>query len=564
MEKKFKRRVVEYASPATVFLRYAVAVYLFLFFVIYPFYYENKFYNMGEAKWHFFRGMTFYFRPAFLRGLALPSILELAIAFLIWRIIELAVKKELKEKFQLAKISLLDKCVFVYGLLVVVSALLSPFKLNVIAQEDLSLASSNNIFMGYSGWHMGIFAQLAFVMLYFLVSRYWEYDNMWTSVYLGVSGVVYFLALLHQFRIDPLNMFDGQPINLPSDIYFLSTIGQSSWYSSYLCCLFPVGLYIFWHSEKKNIRIASGIYSIVSFASMVTQSSDSAIFALVAIFVTLLFFSYMENRLFVRFFECVILTVATFVGVGILQKIAPENAVDAGEIWKFMSQNPVMWVLLVLMIVIRVLLGKAYAQEKLEVRKFKFIWYVVIAMMIIGAVGAVVYIYLNTTGKLPENLRSDNMYLLWNAYWGNWRGADWTCTVLAFLDCLKDQPLVGLFGTGSDMMWRMAYKYRADIVNQVDQQTKMVCAHNEWLNAFPNQGLLGGIAYIAIFISAIKRFGSKAKETPELVAIVLCVTTYMAHNFYCYQQIIVTPMIFILMGMGEKIAVNGMGDNETK
>ena len=83
-------------------------------------------------------------------------------------------------------------------------------------------------------------------------------------------------------------------------------------------------------------------------------------------------------------------------------------------------------------------------------------------------------------------------------------------------------------------------------------------------NAFPNQGLLGGIAYIAIFISAIKRFGSKAKETPELVAIVLCVTTYMAHNFYCYQQIIVTPMIFILMGMGEKIAVNGMGDNETK
>ncbi|MCR5527490.1 MAG: hypothetical protein K6F39_08980, partial [Lachnospiraceae bacterium] len=560
MEKKFKRRVVEYASPATVFLRYAVAVYLFLFFVIYPFYYENKFYNMGEAKWHFFRGMTFYFKPAFLRGLALPSILELAIAFLIWRIVELAVKKELKEKFQLAKISLLDKCVFIYGLLVAVSALLSPFKLNVIAPEDLSLASNSNLFMGYSGWHMGVFAQLAFVMLYFLVSRYWEYDTMWTVVYLSVSGMVYLFALLHQFRIDPLNMFDGQPINLPTDIYFLSTIGQSSWYSSYLCCLFPIGLFIFWYSEEKRARIVAGIYSVISFASLITQSSDSAFFALAAIFVTLLFFSYMENRLFVRFFECAILAVGTFLGIGLIQKAAPENAVDPGEISLFFSQHPSMWALLAVLIVIRVFAGKALAQEKLEAKKFKFIWYVVIVLLILSVVGAVVYIYLNTTGKLPENLRSDNMYLLWNAHWGNWRGADWTCTALAFLDCLRDQPLVGLFGTGSDLMWRMAYKYRADIVNQVDQQMKMVCSHNEWLNAFPNQGLLGGIAYLAIFIGAVKRLGSKAKETPELVAIVLCVTTYMAHNFYCYQQIIVTPMIFILMGMGEKIAVSGMGE----
>ncbi|MCR4923124.1 MAG: hypothetical protein K5931_03865, partial [Lachnospiraceae bacterium] len=45
-------------------LKFLVSAYLAVFFLIYPFYLEYKYYQAGEAKWHFFRSITIGF-PAF-------------------------------------------------------------------------------------------------------------------------------------------------------------------------------------------------------------------------------------------------------------------------------------------------------------------------------------------------------------------------------------------------------------------------------------------------------------------------------------------------------------------
>ena len=39
----------------------------------------------------------------------------------------------------------------------------------------------------------------------------------------------------------------------------------------------------------------------------------------------------------------------------------------------------------------------------------------------------------------------------------------------------------------------------------------------------------------------------------ELIAPVMCISAYFAHNFFCYQQIICTPIIFIIIGAGVSI-----------
>lgn len=36
-----------------------VSVYVFLILVIYPFYFQDKYYNIGYAKWKFFLNLTF-------------------------------------------------------------------------------------------------------------------------------------------------------------------------------------------------------------------------------------------------------------------------------------------------------------------------------------------------------------------------------------------------------------------------------------------------------------------------------------------------------------------------
>ena len=66
------------------------------------------------------------------------------------------------------------------------------------------------------------------------------------------------------------------------------------------------------------------------------------------------------------------------------------------------------------------------------------------------------------------------------------------------------------------------------------------------------------VAYVGIFIGAIVRFTKKAAETPEVIAPALCILAYMAHNFFCYQQIICTPIIFLIIGGGECLCRYGL------
>ena len=65
------------------------------------------------------------------------------------------------------------------------------------------------------------------------------------------------------------------------------------------------------------------------------------------------------------------------------------------------------------------------------------------------------------------------------------------------------------------------------------------------------------MAYTGIFISGLIRFLKKRAETPETIAPAMCIGAYMAHNFFCYQQIICTPVIFIIIGAGEMICRYG-------
>ena len=175
-------------------------------------------------------------------------------------------------------------------------------------------------------------------------------------------------------------------------------------------------------------------------------------------------------------------------------------------------------------------------------------------MIIVGVVLTIIYIVLNTLGRLPESVSTDNNYLTWTYIWGNGRGGDWEATVRGFFEVFRDNVLVGLFGPGPDMMHRVAYKYHQEILDAFSSKSRMVCAHNEWLTAYANYGLFGGTAYLGIFVSSVMRNHLCSEKKPVIIGVIMCVIAYMAHNLFCYQQIICTPLIFIIMGMGEAIA----------
>jgi len=77
-------------------------------------------------------------------------------------------------------------------------------------------------------------------------------------------------------------------------------------------------------------------------------------------------------------------------------------------------------------------------------------------------------------------------------------------------------------------------------------------AHNEWLNMLITGGIVGGISYFGIFISAWKQLWEKAEQNPIMVMGMMMMAGYMVNNVFGFQQIITTPIMFVVLGMLEK------------
>ncbi len=504
-----------------------VAVYVFFMFAVYPLYYEDKYYNMGDAKWHFFKWVT------------LVAVILMAVTFT-WYQLHLVRVGKIRDYWNFGRTSLTDRLVLAYGLIVVLSYALSPFK--------------DYILIGYDGWYMGLVSQLAFLTVYYFVSRFWRWDEIVLTIYLAVSAVVFLICVLNRFMVDPLEMYVG--LDERYFINFISTLGQATWFSSYMVLLFPIGLFAFWHYDRHVIRMLSGAYVLLGTVTMIAQNSDSAIMAYGFIYMGLFCFSFSENLKMKRFLQCLILLFAGWKIMGILQSVFADRAIVLSDTMRALSMGMISWVLLAVSVILYVVYLRISSGDSFYIGSYTPVRTGVVALCFVSAAAVVTYIVLNTSGALTGTaFASDNNYLLFDEFWGNNRGSSWMVAVGTFI---KSDPLRKLFGAGPDGFYNQVYRYYSEeLVAKWGENTVLTCAHNEWLNSFITVGIVGAVAYIGIFVGAIVRFSKHAKDTPEVIAPVLCILAYMAHNFFCYQQIICTPIIFIIIGAGEEFCHNG-------
>ena len=100
------------------------------------------------------------------------------------------------------------------------------------------------------------------------------------------------------------------------------------------------------------------------------------------------------------------------------------------------------------------------------------------------------------------------------------------------------------------LMWYSGEFHQTE-VQAVWGNTILTNVHNEWLNMLINYGVFGAITYISIFITCIVRTVKNWKEKPILLAFGASVIAYMGHNFFCFQQVVCTSLIFIVIAMAE-------------
>ncbi len=145
--------------------------------------------------------------------------------------------------------------------------------------------------------------------------------------------------------------------------------------------------------------------------------------------------------------------------------------------------------------------------------------------------------------------------LVFSRQWGSSRGATWS----AGLRIYRSMPgLKKLIGVGPDCFAKSLYTIPdlAESVNKQFNGSRLTNAHNEWLNMLVNMGIFGFISYGGIFVSAVIRFVYYGEKVFKGKGKYLCIFgfsafAYTLHNVVSFQQILSTPFMFLMLGMGE-------------
>jgi len=405
---------------------------------------------------------------------------------------------------------------------------------------------------GSFGWNMGFMSQLSFVLLYLFLSRFGKYYHVMLTVLCVVAVIVYTIGIMHRLMYDPIGFYDGLADYQKAQ--FLSTLGQATWYASFLVVTLPVGIGVFLQSEKKTWRILSGVYMALGFCTLVTQNSDSAYFAMAGVLILFFMISAGERRKMCRFMGVITLLFASGKIMYFLMRIHPNPDLEVDFITKLMWTSGVTWILLIICLFSTVALGVQIRKDKNEKRGAVIIERIrrlVPIMALIIIIGMAAVICLQARGALPGSL-SDKLasvsYFNWNDDWGNGRGRIWRFSAKVFS---QENAMQKLFGVGPDCFHSYVSAYHGEEETLLWGEKMLTNAHNEWLNILINGGIFGAAVYLGIFITAIRRFYCSRKQDIMLAGIAAACMSYLCYNFFCYQQVLCTPFVFILIGIGE-------------
>ena len=491
-----------------------LTAYFLVMMVVYPLYVNGGYLEIGDAKYFFFRNVSL---------LSMGIMLLVVVCFVLlhgetWSVVA-----------HYRKLSVTDW--FVYGYLV---AVLLSYLFTAFRQEAL---------WGAEGWHMGLVSQLLFIAFYFLFSRYFRWERKMLYAMLFSSGLVFLLGILNRYSVYPISMIGQTPS-------FISTLGNINWFCGYWAVICPFGILLYWNSKERLQRAAAGIYVVVAFLIGVVQGSSSAYLALAGLFLLLFGLSFRENLYIKRFLELCILFAASC-QIGMLLRHLPGFEINyENELGVILTDTNAVIYIGVVIAVIYVFFINLENKKNYQISEHKEIGRAAFIVVPVVLVGYFVLLAVNTC--LPNGIfgLSGVPLFTFNDSWASARGATWKSGLAAFGYM---SPLHKLIGVGPDCFAEYVYSVPAlgQEVYARFGNARLTNAHNVWLTVLINQGILGCVCYAGIFLSAVLRFLKKAKSEPDLYLCAAAVLVYMVHNMFSFQQILNTPFVFIILGIGE-------------
>lgn len=402
-------------------------------------------------------------------------------------------------------------------------------------------------FWGTAGRNNGLLLMIFYVGAYFLITRFFYYKENTLLVLAAASVIVYLLAILNCFNVDPLGMYNNFT-NAQDFETFTSTIGNKNLLSSYICITLPVFVTMSVHTDKFAHRIAYLTACAFGFMSLMTADSDSGILG-IGVFLVIYFIIYSRNiSKLKRFFLAITVMLASAKILRLFSYIMDDNAKGMDKFQEIFVYSNIGYILIAVVGIITALLYFIdYKKPDLTFSKaVPIIFAVLFTLGIITALGTVIYFSIFDT---TTDLGGFETLLRFNDKWGTHRGYMWIRSVWIFGDASIFEKL---FGVGPDNYYYDFKPYFDGLIKYGDSSTN--AAHNEYLNYLITIGIAGLASYLAIICSAIKRAINTARQNPVAIVFASAVICYSVQAVVNIAQPITTPLFIIFIALCEAVA----------
>lgn len=541
------------------FLKMLCKLYMAALLVVLPLYTGGQYWDLGTRKYMLFRNVSL---------LCMGCWLAAVLAGLIWRGIrrmrkagDLAPVMAGKERF-----STVDWAVACYGGCVLLSAIGSGY--------------GKLAWIGYEGWYMGAVSQLLFVGIYFFVSR--RYDGAPWLLYLGEATVflVTLFGLLHRLGIDPLGLMEPWNQGDWEYSHMLSTLGNINW----LCGYYSVALaFVTVHYLQAGTRRLMPLLYVAALCSGVllgVQGSQGGLLVLAVCMTVCVLLGWGQIAVLKRICALLAGICLGMPAMRFLMELRGDKAAIVADGDIFRSVGWALWVAAAavcggLAFLLagreRAALGKgggrgsgddreecgeamgasaAKGGKPPQARQEKQRRIVRIALAG-GAIGGIIAAFLILPSRMLDDGFGSGRGFLWRIAAAGFGQADMKDMLLgAGPDCFAES-VFRVLGVGTDV-WNGEYWEGAVFTN----------AHNEVLSQLSNVGILGTISYMAIFFAGWSRFrpgpgtgGDRTAQRQERFMGwlgLLTIATYGAHSLISFQQVLNTPLLFLVLGICEQ------------
>ncbi|GLB24708.1 hypothetical protein LXJ15735_09490 [Lacrimispora xylanolytica] len=500
------------------YLSVLLGVYVLMVGIGLPLVFRDFYFDILKVKYYYYCICT------------ITMIILVLVPFFVDRVKNKTLTKNIRGiKFLVERCTIVDTLIILYWLIALISTLSSDYFYEA--------------FWGNEGRFTGLFLITLYVLSYFCVSRFWKFKSWYIDLVLLAGMVVCIFGITDYFDMDILHFKAFiQPSQRP---IFTSTIGNINTYTSYVGIIAAISTILF-ATEKRILKMCwYYVCVIISFFAIIMGVSDNAYLSLAALFGLSPIYLF-KNKSGLRKYLIIIATFFTVAQcIDWVNTFFGDRVLGVDSVFKLVISFKKLHYIVIMLWSIIIIWCLYDRIKKLEERhygkKLINVWIIFIVMMALGIVFA---LYDCNIAGNSERYSFAKNYLFFDDDWGTHRGYIWRNAIECYIDLPFWKKIIG-YGPetfGILMLRKTINNPYKEIFDS---------AHNEYLHMLITVGIAGLITYIGALFIFIHDCLKKAKSNYYIVAIAFGVICYSTQAFVNLNLPIVTPIFWLLLGIGE-------------